>query len=141
MRQLCYMSKAAKFVSEQQLASLLDQARTNNVKTDVTGMLVHKDDQFVQVIEGEEAAIEKLYQAIQADGRHSSVRALLDRTIDERDFSEWSMAYEAINSATLSTLPGYSEFLSDSEDLSEFLSKPSMVKLFLLFVRDRAYNL
>ncbi|MFN4130193.1 MAG: BLUF domain-containing protein, partial [Paracoccaceae bacterium] len=59
----------------------------------ITGALICRDDLFLQLLEGPEAAVEAAYTRIRKDDRHLEVRELLRRDIaeDQRMFGEWAM--------------------------------------------------
>lgn len=76
-----------------EISRILEIARVNNSKQDVTGALLFNSGFFAQVLEGPKAAIEKIFEKIQRDDRHNDVTVLETGFHDSRDFSEWSMAY------------------------------------------------
>lgn len=65
MLQIVYASSATKAFSKAELVELLTQVRAKNSRLGVTGMLLYKDGNFLQVIEGEEAIIRGLYQSLE----------------------------------------------------------------------------
>ena len=50
---------------------------------------------FVQALEGEEQAVQRLYDHIAKDDRHEDVTVVDERRLDERTFGKWSMAQVA----------------------------------------------
>ena len=77
---LIYVSSAQVPFSNIELTKLLETARRNNTLIDVTGMLVYRDGNFMQVIEGEEEAIRGLHEKIRCDPRHGHLITLLEKT-------------------------------------------------------------
>ena len=59
---------------------------------------------IIQVLEGEQQAVEDLFERIQQDPRHTEVDRVLTRPIQERLFEEWAMGYETITERQLSEL-------------------------------------
>src|ERR1700759_1492285 len=55
---------------KQQLGEIFSVARSSNKKLGVTGALLIDEDQFVQTLEGPEAAVRDLYAKISKDRRH-----------------------------------------------------------------------
>jgi Sensors of blue-light using FAD len=53
MFHIVYASSASEAFTGPELQVLLDQARQKNAKFAVTGMLLYKDGNFMQVLEGE----------------------------------------------------------------------------------------
>jgi len=94
MRQLLYVSSIARGLSAGDLDDILSVSRANNSLMGVTGLLLHIDSGFLQVLEGEEQAVRELYLRIQADHRHTQTQLLLDRSVDACAFTGWSMGFE-----------------------------------------------
>jgi hypothetical protein len=97
---MAYISKS-KLVGDrdavkQEVESILAAATRNNPSIDVTGALLYSGGYFCQTIEGPEDSIEELFETIQMDGRHSDVTVLHFEPIEERGFSDWSMAFAGI---------------------------------------------
>ena len=59
LKQLVYVSQATRELYEADLARLLERIRPNNSAAGVTGMLLYDGGAFMQVIEGNEATLEK----------------------------------------------------------------------------------
>ena len=98
MFHLLYVSVAKKPCSDAALLSLLTQARRSNLGLGITGFLLYQPDAFMQVLEGEEAAVRGLYGLIRHDVRHHDVVALVAKTILTRQFSDWSMGFRRLQS-------------------------------------------
>jgi hypothetical protein len=96
MRQLLYVSNTSRTIAPSLLNDILTASRRNNQALDVTGLLLHIDGGFLQVLEGEELALSTLYARIRADKRHWNTQLLLDHQ-SERAFGEWSMGFERLD--------------------------------------------
>ncbi|MFN7222855.1 MAG: BLUF domain-containing protein [Paracoccaceae bacterium] len=90
--QLTYASRPFGFDAVMLNAILFD-ARRCNARDGITGALICRDDLFLQLLEGPEAAVEAAYARIRADDRHIEVRQLTRRMIadDGRMFGAWAM--------------------------------------------------
>lgn len=88
---LMYASRSAQGVDAEELHDLLRQCRTNNAKHGITGVLCHAAGIFLQVLEGGRPAVNRLYNRIVADPRHSDVELLVYEEIAERRFAGWAM--------------------------------------------------
>lgn len=75
-----------------ELGALFSTSRANNKRARITGALLLAEDCFVQTLEGEEAAVWRLYTRIEQDARHDSVQLVEARTVPDRVFSRWAMA-------------------------------------------------
>lgn len=88
---IVYISHASINFDKDALKQLLVQCRVNNKKNSVTGMLLYKGGEFIQVIEGEEADVIDTFKRIRSDQRHEGVEAILKEKIDQRFFPFWAM--------------------------------------------------
>jgi hypothetical protein len=93
MFQIAYFSTATAPQDSVGIERILLTSRANNLRDDITGLLVAGSDRYMQVIEGPRRAMETLYAAIRADDRHFAVTTLVERTTLERSFEGWTMAY------------------------------------------------
>jgi hypothetical protein len=93
LHHIIYLSRATVAFNEQQLQQLLRQANSRNQALGVTGMLLYGQEQFLQVLEGEQALVQPLYEHIRQDPRHRDVTTFADKQIAHRAFKDWAMAY------------------------------------------------
>lgn len=134
---LTYVSSAVRPFSEAELAELLAHSRRNNAELDVTGMLLYKDGNFMQVLEGEEDAVRGLYARISDDPRHTGDIVIRKAATDFRDFPDWTMAFRNLDLPETRSTPGYSDFLDAPLTGKEFSGDPSRSqKLLLTFKRN-----
>jgi Sensors of blue-light using FAD len=94
MRQLLYVSHCPRELTPGELNDILVAARANNALMGITGLLLHIDGGFLQMLEGDEIVVRTLYTRIAADRRHTAPRIMLDREIPVRVFADWSMGFE-----------------------------------------------
>lgn len=90
---LTYVSRSTSALSSAGLAAILEQARANNLPRGITGTLCFNSDLFLQSIEGSRPVINRLYNKLLVDPRHSSVQLLELVEISERQWADWSMGY------------------------------------------------
>jgi hypothetical protein len=109
---LVYVSAATELFSKEQLIALLKESSVRNARNGITGMLLYKDGNIIQALEGPEHAVTALFDQIKKDPRHKSVGVILKKPIPKRNFPDWSMAFRDLNSPELRDLPGYSDFLN-----------------------------
>jgi hypothetical protein len=93
MYELTYHSTAKRNLNEEEISSLLKEARAFNSKNDITGCLVYYKQEFVQIMEGDSEVILELYSKITNDSRHSDVVLLNKGDKHERSFKNWNMAF------------------------------------------------
>ena len=88
---LTYASKVTKPITREDLRSILSASWENNASRNLTGMLCHGNDRFLQCLEGERDAVESLYAVIRGDPRHKDIILLEQIDIPARHFEDWSM--------------------------------------------------
>jgi hypothetical protein len=111
MLQLAYVSSAKSPFSEAQLVALLTKSRANNEAAGVTGLLLYRDGNFIQAIEGEREAVTALHRKIATDPRHHGLITMYTREVEAREFAQWSMGFRNLADPSVLELPGYSTFL------------------------------
>ena len=80
------------------LANILTTARRNNPRHAITGALICRDDIYLQLIEGDAAAIDALFSRISADDRHVAVTLLSRIDTADRLFPDWAMLHDPARS-------------------------------------------
>lgn len=73
------------------LHALCDQARANNARDEITGILLVHHGSFLQVLEGPMAHVENTFIRIVTDPRHHALALLSRRVLVGREFGEWAM--------------------------------------------------
>jgi Sensors of blue-light using FAD len=104
-----YASRAVPAVDQEELLAILKKSKANNPKAGVTGVLCFSEGVFMQVLEGGRSAVNKLYNRIVADARHSDVMLLNYEEIAERRFAGWSMGQVNMSRLNPALLLKYSE--------------------------------
>lgn len=99
MFRILYSSIATLTMSEDDLRSLLAGARVHNQDASVTGMLVYNGGEFLQVLEGEAAAVLQTFNRIERDPRHQkdSITTLQRGSYGGRLFDGWSMGFKVMS--------------------------------------------
>ncbi len=92
-----YASKPADF-NDKVRNGILDDSRRWNTQEGLTGILMCRDDLFMQWLEGPEAAVRAAFVRIQKDRRHYDIRPLLLGTLGNRLFPAWAMRYDPVPS-------------------------------------------
>ncbi|MGQ0528856.1 MAG: BLUF domain-containing protein [Panacagrimonas sp.] len=91
LRRLVYLSRAHRRFSRQQVLGLCAAFAAANARADISGVLVHVGNRFMQVLEGRHEAVEQLMTRIRSDGRHGDLLVAVDEPIRARAFAQWSM--------------------------------------------------
>ena len=107
MHHILYLSQVSVALSEDELKRLLETSRLRNQSRQITGLLLYCDRQFMQLLEGEEGDVTRLFSTIAQAPRHSGLIKLADKTIPHRSCAEWSMAFAAVSAERFASLSGY----------------------------------
>ena len=132
LRRIIYTSQASALFNKRDLLDLLHDARAYNAIDNITGLLMHSNGYFLQIIEGDSDAIENLYNRIVLDTRHFNVKLVQDSIIKNRLFSNWSMGCADFDKPELSLIPGIMTDLSNSDVIENLISHLPELASFLL---------
>ena len=127
-----YASSAVQLFAPEELRALLETSRRNNAALGISGMLLYKDGNFLQVLEGREAAVLQLADKISHDPRHRGIITLMQGFESEYQFPEWSMGFCDLRSDEATTMPGYSAFLESSFHPKALAADPTSAQRLLL---------
>ena len=94
--QLVYTSLRNPSCNEQEIEKILDACQKNNPSKNVTGILLHSENHFIQYLEGNKDII-KLYDLIKDDTRHRRPVLLSYGPLQERVFPSWHMGYKSLS--------------------------------------------
>lgn len=136
MIHLVYVSTALNEMDDDELLSLLAQARDRNRRQGITGMLLYSNGNFFQVLEGEENDVGEVYESILKDKRNHGNIVIVKERISERSFPNWSMGFRKLSENDLRSIDGYSDFMSLTTQ--EISGNPSLVMGLLLQFRENA---
>lgn len=92
-----YTSTATSRFDDADLATLLAASRLANDRRGLSGLLLHRDGRFMQVLEGPEPEVRRTLAVIAADPRHTDVEVLDEESIEDRRFASWAMAYRSMS--------------------------------------------
>lgn len=106
-----YSSIATKAFTESELLGLLTRSRESNSKLGLSGMLLYKNGDFLQVLEGPVQTVQTMIRKIQLDPRHHDMVKLLEGDYAERQFPYWHMGFRNLDTEEAKNTPGYTEFL------------------------------
>jgi hypothetical protein len=120
---LAYVSSTKGLLTVDAIEKILVVSREKNRKLGITGMLLYKGGNVLQVLEGEKQEVVALFEVIRKDERHGGVIKLYQNNIKERDFPEWTMGFHELNAESARRLEGFSEFLDPEFDMHAI--KPS----------------
>ncbi|MDH7445130.1 BLUF domain-containing protein [Aquimarina sp. 2201CG14-23] len=93
---ISYVSTSSK-LSDFQINELLYTAKLKNEEVGVTGILMHSNQNFFQILEGDKKIVQGLYSKIERDVRHSNLIKILDRKINTPSFTSFQNTYTIVH--------------------------------------------
>ena len=123
MIQIAYISSTIGLLTVDEIANILIASRVKNENRGITGMLLYKGGNVLQILEGEEAQVLPLFETIKKDERHKGVIKLYQKGVAARDFPEWSMGFHDLSAGDALQLQGFSKILDSEFDMRTI--KPS----------------
>ena len=140
MHSLVYRSAANESFTIPEIYGMLSNAKDYNAEHGITGCLLYHNSQFLQLLEGEEGEVLKLFQKITMDKRHHDILLIESEYSNTRRFGEWSMAFHDYGQHGLSAnfkLNQIDAFLKQSD---AFNRKSGPVLKFFSAVKDILFS-
>lgn len=117
IKTICYISDSIEYESLDKLKTLYLKAKANNQVNNITGVLIYKNQNFLQVLEGEETIVDATFNRIKLDSRHKNIFKVINTYVDERIFEDYNFGFTIIdNKSGLSNLHDYLEWLKGAEN-------------------------
>src|ERR1700712_5453352 len=101
IKRIIYCSQATYDFAPEELVGLLEVSRRNNEAAGLRGMLLYSSQSFLQVLEGDPAALATTYARIGGDDRHANLRLLWDAEVAAPLFPDWTMGFEHVDDEDL----------------------------------------
>ncbi|MCB1674511.1 MAG: BLUF domain-containing protein [Pseudomonadales bacterium] len=90
---LVYASQFAQPFNELDALDIVEVSMVNNRKLDITGVLCYSNNYYLQCLEGCRDEVNRPYQKICMDKRHTRPVILLYQDILHRQFDDWYMGH------------------------------------------------
>lgn len=123
---LIYVSNAEHEVEAAELARILEVSASNNLARGITGMLLYANGSFLQILEGEAAAVDETYERVSRDRRHANIFLLEREAIGERSFARWGMGFKRLGAADIAAHPAYAAFFEHGFNAADFGVRPGL---------------
>ncbi len=92
---LIYISRGSPQLTDDEVNEIVLKSRQNNGPKGIGGFLCFNNNIFLQILEGPEQEVLKLYSTICVDPRHSHVTILGIELVDQIQFGKWAMGFIA----------------------------------------------
>ncbi|MCL5130053.1 BLUF domain-containing protein [Algibacter sp. L4_22] len=117
MKTICYISHSVEHKSQEKLKTLYNKAKINNSKQGITGILIYKNQTFLQVLEGEKNTVNEVFERIKIDPRHQHVLKVVDTSIEQIIFQDYHFGFTIVdNKQAIKNLHNYLEWLRGAEN-------------------------
>lgn len=107
MHELIYVSRATVNLDETEMNGFLGPSRRRNAANEITGLLMHIHDRagdnayYLQLLEGEEAAVEQTYRRISGDELHTDLSVVHRGFRERRSFADWEMRLTSLSTGAV----------------------------------------
>lgn len=122
--QLIYVSSAHQELSDAELDAILESSVRHNTPQQVTGLLLYSAGGFMQVLEGETAAVEETYSRICRDPRHKNILELAREEIAGREFDRWAMGFRRLDKMKSATHQAFLPLFAEGFDAEALQARP-----------------
>lgn len=131
--QLIYVS-ALRPGCEDQLGPILESAQRHNGVNGVTGMLLYSGGNFMQVLEGPDAAVQEAYDRIAQDPRHDHIELISRVQVNQREFADWRMGFRQLSEQDQARFPEHASWFRYGFDPEAIRARPGVaLELLQLF--------
>lgn len=94
--QSIYFSISCSLNIENDVEDIVERSRVNNPNMGLTGLLLHSGGSYMQVLEGPADAVKTMLERIAQDPRHTDFVPMINQTVNQRSFPDWSMGCRRI---------------------------------------------
>ena len=136
---IVYFSTWREPFHEPDLVATLEKSRQYNAVDGITSVTLYVRGNIIQVLEGQQEAVEALYARIEKDPQHTNVSKVLSRPIQKRLFAGSTLGYETITTRQLEELKTVVD-LANGEESSSASEAPIILKLIKAFYESNRYN-
>ena len=118
LKTICYISDSKINKSINDFNDLILTAKSNNAKNNITGVLVYKNNNFLQVLEGHTETVDSVFDKIRMDQRHQNIFKIINTSIDERFFEEYEFGFTVVSDKNaVQNLSDYLNWLRNAENM------------------------
>ena len=116
LKTICYVSSLNNSLKTSDLSHLFKTTKNNNTCIGISGILIHKNGNFLQILEGEVEKVDTLYQNIRLDNRHHGLIVIVDTEICDRLFESYDTKFSIVdNNRQIHKLKLYLNWIKQAE--------------------------
>ena len=136
---IVYFSNWAGPFQEAELITILEKYRQTNAVEGITSVTFYVRGHIIQVLEGQKAAVDRLYGRIEKDRHHTNVTTILSRPISSRLFTGTALGYDTISSAQLEEIKAIVN-LDDVAEETTPTTDSIILKMIKTFYQSNRFN-
>ncbi len=91
---LAYHSFATDSFTKSDFSDILSTSRFHNKLKDITGILLYHEGNILQLLEGDEDSVIKLFNKIKLDSRHNNITKIISGISTAHNFPDWPMSFK-----------------------------------------------
>jgi adenylate cyclase len=133
MKRLTYISRFSPTLTPNDIEKIEQISQRNNQARNITGVLLCLGGMFFQILEGEEEDIDRLYEKIMRDTRHTDILCLKSEpNVTERLFPEWSMRTINLDNNTdlvIQPIKTLLQTVTESHGILKQYTQPTILKI------------
>ncbi len=95
---LCYIRKQKEILSSSNLEDLFQFVVKTNTTLNISDVLLHNNNFFLQVLEGDKDSIQDLFANIRRDQRHHELLLILNQKVENRIFNNYEATFSVLKS-------------------------------------------
>ena len=116
------------------MADILQTSRRANKSHNISGMLLCAKGGVLQVLEGEDDVVSKLYRSIELDKRHNNIFLLSKTEVVERQFASWAMGFRRLTETEINNSPIAADvFNADKTEIANRVKPGPVLSMLVLF--------
>ena len=116
--------------------AILAIAKAFNAQNEISGILIYKDQTFLQLLEGPQDSVQSLYRKIRKDPRHTDIQTIINAPTYNRYFPQPGLEFRALDNTAEENLPPYHQGLNLDYDISTFTQQPEHALRLLVSFRN-----
>ena len=97
IKTICYISDVKGNITLTNLEDIFIKAKVNNFMNNITGILICKNNNFLQVFEGEQRIVDSTFNKISLDHRHHNIFKIINATTNMRFFEDYNFGFTVVN--------------------------------------------
>ncbi|MGY6560711.1 MAG: BLUF domain-containing protein [Luteibaculaceae bacterium] len=126
---LLYYSVLHTDSTDEDLEDIFNRSIRNNIRNQITGVMIYQDGKFMSLLEGEKEALESTFNRISKDDRHQFLKILVSGKHQKRLYEHWRAFWNPLTNQDLYDI-------SRLNNLENFVPQDYLMQADKTFVRE-----